>query len=237
MLWRSTCWTRMARPISATSGAASSGCDASEGGSRDFASAPHTCQSVRTWDQEVKQLGSSACNSRNYTTRDEMPKGRTVRSGKKEHPSTGLRRLRPEERCSGPGRCRNGRKRSGADRCARSGPRGASASDPTLCDSSGGGVSTLALVPQEDGASPSRSMVPRRSSSSSLRCGPALTGAIGRRLFWARRVWPTTKCDGTLRSGARGSELPDQRLARLANEMRTLAAGDVRRTLFRRRRF
>jgi hypothetical protein len=40
----------------------------------------------------------------------------------KEHPSTGLRRLRPTEECSGPGWSRNGRKRSGADRCARFGP-------------------------------------------------------------------------------------------------------------------
>lgn len=57
----------------------------------------------------------------------------------KEHPSTGLRRLRPEEECSGPGWSRNGRKRSGANRYARSGPPPAAfAFDPTLCSSAGG---------------------------------------------------------------------------------------------------
>ena len=137
MDWRSSCCSRIARPTSATNGAASSGCDASEVGSFVFANAPHTCQSVRTWDQDVKQLGRTGCNGGYCTTTNDTPKGRTAQSGKKEHPSTGLRRLRPEEGCSGPGRCRNGRKRSGPDRCARFGP-GASASDPTLCGSSGG---------------------------------------------------------------------------------------------------
>ena len=173
MDWRSSCCSRIARPTSATNGAASSGCDASEAGSFVFAHAPHTCQSVRTWDQDVKQLGRTGCNGGYCTTTNDTPKGRTARAGKKEHASTGLRRLRPEEASSGPGWCRNGRKRSGADRCARSGPRGASASDPTLRGSSGGGVSAVAPPAQGDGASASRSMVPRRSSSSSLRCGPA----------------------------------------------------------------
>ena len=161
MDWRSSCCSRIARPTSATNGAASSGCDASDAGRFVFANAPHTCQSVRTWDQEAKELGRTGCNGGYCTTTNDTPKGRTAQSGKKEHPSTGLRRLRPEEASSRPGRCRNGRKRSGADRCARSGPRGASASDPTLCGSSGVGVSTLALVPQGDGASAIRSMVPR----------------------------------------------------------------------------
>lgn len=124
MDWRSSCCSRIARPTSATNGAASSGCDASKAGSFVFAHAPHTCQSVRTWDQEAKELGRTGCNGGYCTTTNDTSKGRTAQSGKKEHPSTGLRRLRPEEASSGPGRCRNGRKRSGADRCARSGPRG-----------------------------------------------------------------------------------------------------------------
>jgi len=124
MDWRSSCCSRIARPTSATNGAASSGCDASDAGRFVFANAPHTCQSVRTWDQEAKELGRTGCNGGYCTTTNDTPKGRSVRSDNKEHPSTGLRRLRPEERCSGPGRCRIGRKRSGADRCARFGPGG-----------------------------------------------------------------------------------------------------------------
>jgi hypothetical protein len=79
---------------------------------------------VRTWDQEAKELGRTGCNGGYCTTTNDTPKGRTARSGKKEHASTELRRLRPEEAYSTPGFWRNGRKRSGADRCARSGPRG-----------------------------------------------------------------------------------------------------------------
>ena len=124
MDWRSSCCSRIARPTSATNGAASSGCDASKAGSFVFAHAPHTCQSVRTWDQEAKELGRTGCNGGYCTTTNDTPKGRTARSGKKEHASTELRRLRPEEAYSTPGFWRNGRKRSGADRCARSGPRG-----------------------------------------------------------------------------------------------------------------
>jgi hypothetical protein len=116
---------------------------------------------VRTWDQDSKNLGSTGCNGRHCTTRDDNRKYVLHKTGTQEHASTGLRRLRPEEAYSTPGCWRNGRKRSGADRCARSGPRGASASDPTLRGSSGVGVSKPALIAQGHGASASRSMVPR----------------------------------------------------------------------------
>ena len=86
------------------------------------------------------------------------------------------------------GECRNGRKRSGADRCARArfACGCAVASGPTLCGSSGGGAPAGAVFDARSGSGlgqPLDCAAPVKLLLAALRS--SLTGAFGRRLFKA----------------------------------------------------